>query len=184
MNFGFEIIWPQRLNISGCNYGCNDCREIAEESATNSSDAELELNGLRAEISVYKVQEMDCGGTIIPAYMDINDTRWDDDPRVQHWRRETQLGRVPRRDTPKTTAATNITTAPTIAPRRDPRIRTQQQPTTANTKVSLRVFKCTVRGIHLLSAAKQPTPKLCQTQPPSPFPLLSSSRLLFLKSIY
>ena len=98
------------------------CRACASElpSCHTQSDADLEMDGLRAEIA-YVVQPIDCGGTVIPAYMDINDTRWADDPRVQRWRREMELGRVPRRETP---ASNNDTSAP---PRqtavRDPRLK-------------------------------------------------------------
>jgi len=86
------------------------------------------MNGLRAEI-VYVAQPVDCTGTVIPAYMDINDAKWDEDPRVQHWRRETQLGRMPRRETPKTvqsSVSTNVS-APGKRTARDPRLKTDTQ---------------------------------------------------------
>ena len=71
-------------------------------------DADLEVNGFRAEIE-YVVQPIDCGsGTVIPAYMDINDAMWMDDPRVQRWRRETELGRMPRRQEPRTRPSTEV----------------------------------------------------------------------------
>ena len=89
------------------------------------SDAELEVNGLRVEIA-YVAQPIDYSGTVIPAFMDINDVRWDEDPRVQHWRRETQLGRMPRRETPKTVvpSVSANSSAPLQRTARDPRIKT------------------------------------------------------------
>jgi len=86
------------------------------------------MNGLRAEI-VYIAHPVDCTGTVIPAYMDINDAKWDEDPRVQHWRRETQLGRMPRRETSKTvqsSVSANIS-APQQRTVRDPRLKTDTQ---------------------------------------------------------
>jgi len=86
------------------------------------SDADLEVNGLRAE-TAYVVQPMDCGGTVIPAYMDIDDARWADDPRVQRWRRETELGRMPRRETPRTLPS-RAPAPPQRIVVRDPRLKT------------------------------------------------------------
>ena len=89
------------------------------------SDAELEVNGLRADVA-YTVQPVDCSAcTVVPAYMDLNDAQWDDDPRVQHWRRETQLGRMPRRETPKPPGPGILasTSAPQQRTVRDPRLK-------------------------------------------------------------
>lgn len=94
------------------------------QQGSTKTDAELEVNGLRADIA-YVVQPIDCGGTVIPAYMDINDAKWEEDPRVQHWRREVQLGRMPRRETPKTmqsSVSANIS-APHQWTARDPRLK-------------------------------------------------------------
>ena len=99
------------------------------------SDARFEVNGLRAEIA-YVVQPIDCSGVIIPAYLDINDARWDEDPRVQHWRRETQLGRVMRRETPKTVHPT--ASAGTSVPR-DPRLKSDAQPASAMSQSQLQL---------------------------------------------
>jgi len=111
------------------------------------------LNGLRAEIEVYAVRAIDCDdGGVIPAYMDIADTHWDDDPRVQHWRRQTQLGRVPRREVrPKTTATPSavITSAPTLV--RDPRIKTLQA-SAANTEVSSQLRYMYLNGVYTVDS--------------------------------
>lgn len=80
------------------------------------------MDGLRAE-TAYTVQPIDCGGTIIPAYMDVDDAKWDDDPRVKHWRREIQLGHMPRRETPKTVQPNLSAAAASISTPRDPRLR-------------------------------------------------------------
>ena len=107
----------------------NGCREVAGwQHQGTKSDAELEVDGFRSEI-VYAVQPVDCDGTVIPAYMDINDAKWDDDPRVLHWRRETQLGRMPRRETPKTADSRTSanTSAPQLRTARDPRIKTNMK---------------------------------------------------------
>lgn len=117
---------------------CVGCRTSGSYTAgwqhkCTKSDAELEVNGLRAEMA-YAVQPIDCLGTVIPAYMDISNARWDDDPRVQHWRREVELGRMPRRETAKTVASGSSSAAQRRQVR-DPRLKTdsgalrsQQQP--------------------------------------------------------
>jgi len=92
-----------------------------QHGSTPQSDADLEVDGLRAEIA-YVVRPLDCGGTVVPAYMDLNDPRWTNDPRVQRWRRDTELGRVPLRETPRPAA----TPAPQPQQRsvvRDPRLK-------------------------------------------------------------
>jgi len=115
---------------SVCYIGCRATSAIdvaAWQQECTKSDAQLEVNGLRAEIA-YIVQPIDCSGTVIPAFLDINDAAWDEDPRVQHWRREMQLGRVPRRETPKTVHP--AVSAGTSVPR-DPRLKSDVQPASA-----------------------------------------------------
>jgi len=95
-------------------------------------DTQLEVDGLRAEVA-YAVRPVDCSaGTVIPAHVDIDDPRWDDDPRVQRWRRETQLGRVPRRETPKSSKSRHQHGAMSAPQQqrtiRDPRLKTSSDP--------------------------------------------------------
>jgi len=115
---------------SVCYIGCRVTSTIdvaGWQQECTKPDAQLEVNGLRAEIA-YIAQPIDCSGTIIPAYMDINDARWDEDPRVQHWRRETQLGRMPRREAPKTVHPA-VLAGPSVP--RDPRLKSDVQPASA-----------------------------------------------------
>ena len=110
---------------SMCYAGCRaSTSEVVRgwQQQYTESDVNLEVNGLRAEV-VYVVQPLDSSGTIIPAYMDINDARWSDDPRVQRWRRETELGRMPRRETPKILPS-NSSAPPHRTVVRDPRLKT------------------------------------------------------------
>ena len=122
------------------------------------SDMELEVNGLRAEIA-YVVRPIDCSGTVIPARMDINDAKWDEDPRVQHWRREVQLGRVPRREPPKTTqsSASASTSAPRQRTARDPRLKsdTKSQFQQLNVQPVSTVSQLQLQQQHIQQAVQQ-----------------------------
>ena len=83
-----------------CRASAADVSSSTQPPYPSESDAAPELSGLRAEVA-YIARPMDCDGTVVPRYMDINDCQWDDDPRVQRWRRDVQLGRIPRRDPPR-----------------------------------------------------------------------------------
>jgi hypothetical protein len=95
------------------------------------------MNGLRTSL-VYYLRPYDCAtGTVVPADMDLNDPMWDEDPRVQHWRHEVELGRMPRREerrkpttVPSLVGMKTVDEVPPV--KRDPRRRNDPAPAMNN----------------------------------------------------
>lgn len=86
------------------------------------------MNGCRKTISYDPIIHEIPMGSVIPLDMDINAVEWDEDPRVQRWRRDIELGRPPRREVrpkpqPQTSKAPSETVAGILGSVRDPRRR-------------------------------------------------------------
>jgi len=117
------------------------------------------MNGVRTSVE-YCLRPYDCAtGTVVPAYMDLNDSTWDEDPRVQHWRHDVELGRMPRREERRKLA---VLSKPVDVPpvKRDPRLRNDVAPVTSQLPMQQ-------QQLHIQQMVQQMINNNNQQQPPS-----------------